>query len=236
MELSIPQTAKCLACGYPLRGLSAPTCPECGQAFDPQDSATYEGSTMNVRHLFVLGLRIIGVWTIIYLIGNFFGLIYAITNLSTAAPGTTFPQSYLISQSVSVVAYGLFAWALIFRADWFASRAYSGILGFHPSFKLGTIEISDLYVLGIRMLGIYALVIGLSPATLFFTSSINGVPLSWGAWVPAVECLFYLAFASALIFWAKPIAARFDKSPGLTHPPAQSRPPPPNRSTTPTEN
>jgi hypothetical protein len=33
-------TGLCLDCSYPLQGLSHPTCPECGRAFDPADPAT----------------------------------------------------------------------------------------------------------------------------------------------------------------------------------------------------
>lgn len=31
----------CLGCGYNLRGLETPRCPECGRAFDPADPLTY---------------------------------------------------------------------------------------------------------------------------------------------------------------------------------------------------
>lgn len=34
--------AYCLTCGYRLRGLPEPVCPECGQPFDPADSATFD--------------------------------------------------------------------------------------------------------------------------------------------------------------------------------------------------
>lgn len=34
--------AYCLTCGYRLRGLPGPVCPECGQPFDPNDPATFE--------------------------------------------------------------------------------------------------------------------------------------------------------------------------------------------------
>jgi hypothetical protein len=37
----IPDTARCLKCGYRLRGLPAPRCPECGQPFDPADPNSY---------------------------------------------------------------------------------------------------------------------------------------------------------------------------------------------------
>ena len=34
--------ARCLTCGYLLRNLPAPTCPECGREFDPSDPESYD--------------------------------------------------------------------------------------------------------------------------------------------------------------------------------------------------
>ncbi len=33
----VPRDARCLGCGYSLRGLAEPRCPECGRPFDPAD-------------------------------------------------------------------------------------------------------------------------------------------------------------------------------------------------------
>jgi len=33
---------RCLSCQYPLHHLTAPRCPECGQAFDPNDRTTFD--------------------------------------------------------------------------------------------------------------------------------------------------------------------------------------------------
>lgn len=41
MSLSLPEHARCRGCGYLLRGLMAPLCPECGRTFDPVDESTY---------------------------------------------------------------------------------------------------------------------------------------------------------------------------------------------------
>lgn len=41
-RMQINETAKCLRCEYPLRGLSEPICPECGLQFDPTDPRTYD--------------------------------------------------------------------------------------------------------------------------------------------------------------------------------------------------
>ena len=43
--LSVPKAARCKNCGYSLRGLYDPRCPECGALFDPDDPTTY-----TVRH------------------------------------------------------------------------------------------------------------------------------------------------------------------------------------------
>ncbi len=45
MVVEIPSTAVCLGCGYALRGLPEAVCPECGRAFDPADSTTYDEPT-----------------------------------------------------------------------------------------------------------------------------------------------------------------------------------------------
>ncbi len=37
----LPITATCRGCGYLLRGLIEPICPECGRAFDPSDPTSY---------------------------------------------------------------------------------------------------------------------------------------------------------------------------------------------------
>jgi hypothetical protein len=39
--LGLPEDACCLKCGYLLRGLSKPRCPECGRYFDRADPCTY---------------------------------------------------------------------------------------------------------------------------------------------------------------------------------------------------
>jgi hypothetical protein len=43
--MDIPDTAKCRCCGYLLRGLSRPVCPECGTIFDPARPDTYHDPT-----------------------------------------------------------------------------------------------------------------------------------------------------------------------------------------------
>src|SRR5689334_20221511 len=43
MEHDIAQVGSCLKCGYDLRGLHSCICPECGQAFDPENTDTLAG-------------------------------------------------------------------------------------------------------------------------------------------------------------------------------------------------
>lgn len=38
--MHVPTNARCRDCGYALRGLADPRCPECGRGFDPGDPAT----------------------------------------------------------------------------------------------------------------------------------------------------------------------------------------------------
>ncbi len=43
--VAIPTDAVCLGCGYRLRGLGDPICPECGRSFDPDDATTFGPGT-----------------------------------------------------------------------------------------------------------------------------------------------------------------------------------------------
>ncbi len=49
MPTSIPHEARCLTCGYLLRDLPAPTCPECGREFDPNDPKSYDAEPLQSR-------------------------------------------------------------------------------------------------------------------------------------------------------------------------------------------
>ena len=40
--MTIDDRARCRRCGYPLRGLTTPVCPECGRPFDPADPRTMD--------------------------------------------------------------------------------------------------------------------------------------------------------------------------------------------------
>jgi len=41
MSTTLPDDARCLNCGYRLRGLTNEHCPECGRTFDPEDTRTF---------------------------------------------------------------------------------------------------------------------------------------------------------------------------------------------------
>lgn len=47
--VKVPETATCLACEYPLRGLPEAVCPECGRAFIPDDPNTYRNGPAKPR-------------------------------------------------------------------------------------------------------------------------------------------------------------------------------------------
>jgi hypothetical protein len=49
VHASVPDNARCLGCGYELRGLPEPVCPECGRAFDPGDPKTFDARTAAQR-------------------------------------------------------------------------------------------------------------------------------------------------------------------------------------------
>jgi hypothetical protein len=41
MPVNVPPDARCRSCGYQLRELDRPVCPECAREFDPADPSTY---------------------------------------------------------------------------------------------------------------------------------------------------------------------------------------------------
>lgn len=45
----VPPHARCLSCGYLLRGLPEPVCPECARAFDPADPSTFDADPRKRR-------------------------------------------------------------------------------------------------------------------------------------------------------------------------------------------
>ncbi len=45
----VPEHAQCLGCGYALRGLGRPVCPECGRAFIPSDTTTFRNPNLVPR-------------------------------------------------------------------------------------------------------------------------------------------------------------------------------------------
>ena len=45
----IPPQARCLSCGYRLRGLPEAVCPECARAFDPLDPTTFDADPSGRR-------------------------------------------------------------------------------------------------------------------------------------------------------------------------------------------
>jgi len=47
---------RCLGCGYDLRGLPENRCPECGRAFDPDDSTTFLCSQVDGRKYLTMAL------------------------------------------------------------------------------------------------------------------------------------------------------------------------------------
>jgi hypothetical protein len=72
----------CLGCGYALRGLTEPRCPECGRGFDPLDPRTFRAGRP-ISRLTRLILRPVGLlWVILSLIG--LGLVLSATRWPTA--------------------------------------------------------------------------------------------------------------------------------------------------------
>ncbi|UCE60974.1 MAG: hypothetical protein JSU63_04325 [Phycisphaerales bacterium] len=64
----LPDDAACLKCGYLLRGLPEPRCPECSRSFDPNDPKTYV--TPLRRHTYGQACRVLLAWIAAYILVN----------------------------------------------------------------------------------------------------------------------------------------------------------------------
>ena len=70
MDLKMPEQARCLGCGYSLRGLERPVCPECGREFDPKDTRTFDADpARRQRKKWIKRLALIlGVVALVYIL------------------------------------------------------------------------------------------------------------------------------------------------------------------------
>lgn len=100
----------CIRCGYPLRDLAEPRCPECGREFDPGDPKTFrQGRPMS--RLSRLILRPIGWhWVILAVLSA--GAVLLATRWPTrwGAPFSDLPIYWLMAQN---------PWAIFTATDWF---------------------------------------------------------------------------------------------------------------------
>ncbi len=59
MSIPVPEQARCLTCGYLLRELDDPVCPECARRFDPEDKKTYNADPRKRKRRRLIMLAII---------------------------------------------------------------------------------------------------------------------------------------------------------------------------------
>lgn len=59
MSVQVPELARCLTCGYLLRELDEPVCPECARRFDPEDPKTYNADPQKRKRRRLIMLAII---------------------------------------------------------------------------------------------------------------------------------------------------------------------------------
>ncbi len=88
----LPDTAVCLQCRYPLRGLPTPVCPRCGRAFEPGDSASFGDPARErsrLRPRFARPPQAWHRWTVALLTG------YALIDMSS--PGSWFAVGYIFT-------------------------------------------------------------------------------------------------------------------------------------------
>lgn len=71
MSIDIPGDAQCLGCGYMLRDLNDPVCPECARGFDPEDATTYNIDPQRrrrrmIKRLVISGVALIGLAVLLW--------------------------------------------------------------------------------------------------------------------------------------------------------------------------
>ncbi|UCF34575.1 MAG: hypothetical protein JSV78_04585 [Phycisphaerales bacterium] len=67
----MPKEARCLGCGYMLRDLPEPVCPECGRSFDPADPTTYDPNPPGSRRRRWIKRGVVAAVIVLLLLGFF---------------------------------------------------------------------------------------------------------------------------------------------------------------------
>jgi len=65
--LAVPDTARCRTCGYALKGLCEPRCPECGESFEPGDVTTY---VLTRRRRYYNRLSVLVPWCVVAIVAS----------------------------------------------------------------------------------------------------------------------------------------------------------------------
>ena len=110
----LPETAICLDCGYSLRGLPEPVCPECGRRFDPADAGTFrDPATSAFRALFARPPERWHRWLVM--------VIAAVVLLDISCPGVPFPLGCFLAVtavvSLVVIVFDYLARVVVLRWD-----------------------------------------------------------------------------------------------------------------------
>jgi hypothetical protein len=80
--LNMPDNARCLQCGYLLRGLREPRCPECGRVFAPEDPATYATTPRRSRWLAAARIAVYAVNALLVPVSPVLGLVGSLADTS----------------------------------------------------------------------------------------------------------------------------------------------------------
>jgi hypothetical protein len=129
----------CWECGYPLKGLPTPRCPECGRAFDPADPATmnlgrhvggFAGKLLRPPgwplYTFTLLAALVSVWAAASPMpsGQIASMLNRVWEYSNA---TNWPLVLAKPGAIEVrYAYAVLAWSLV-AAVWIARRIGRGV-------------------------------------------------------------------------------------------------------------
>ena len=164
---------------------------------------------MRRKEILELGLRLIAAWTLLSAIGSM-----ALVAGIAASPG---PVSLWMAlpAGISVLAYSAFSMVLLLYAPLISSWFYRSPHADESSIPVTSnrIDLTDVYEVIVRILGLYAVLLAVKPASRVLGSIVR---FAWsGASVEnldhpsSIECVSYICFAFICLFKAGSVASLF---------------------------
>ena len=178
---------------------------------------------MNAKAIMTLALRLMGFWVLLQAVAAMVNLV-AILSASTAPGAGPRGESILLVESgFALIAYAAFAAALLLFApaiaSWFSTETTTSAPV--ATDRPGTLR--DVYIIAVRLLGLYSLVSAVPAAQRLVRSILDyrfhSGPAGEFTWASLVEASIYLVGGALLIFFAAGIADVFSRAHGMSEPP-----------------